>query len=106
MIKWADFVITKVQYDSDHSRIIECEVYTWSEDKLINQEHQKRITIVNNLGSSSYITAPPSKNEGNAVKGEVIKGDNVIRYKIDDEYFIRTDGNKTKTDNLGELPEY
>lgn len=32
--------------------------------------------------------------------------DTVIAYALGGEYFIRTDGNKTKADNLGELPEF
>ena len=34
------------------------------------------------------------------------KGDRVIRYNLDGEYFIRTDGNKKKSDNLGKLPKF
>ena len=100
MEKWADFIISRVRYDDDHSRIIECEVFPDFGEGLGAKTHHSRTTIASNLENNHYLTV--YKNE----KGNFIKGDNVIRYLLDGEYFIRTDGNKLKKDNLGKLPEY
>jgi hypothetical protein len=99
MEKWADYVITCVTYDKDHERIISCGVRVDNGDTIGPEVKQDRETIAKNLEKFTYITAY----EGEENKWK--KGDTVIKYKIDDTYFIRTDGNKVKSDNLGKLPE-
>lgn len=100
MTKWADYCISEVHYNSDHSRIISCKVHPDLGDDLGVSSVQIKQQIVNNLlNRVTYITTIKKD-------GAYIKGDNVICYLVNNEYFIRTDGNKTTSDNLGELPEY
>lgn len=100
LAKWADFVITHVQYNSDNSRIVQVKRRTDNGEKLIKPEIKNRSVIVDSIHKGySYVT-------GRYVNDEWNKGDRVIAYLLDGEHFIRTDGNKTKSDNLGELPEF
>ena len=101
MAKWADKLISEVKYDDDHSRIIECKVHEDKTDKVGPSFKEARETVAKNLESMTYYTI--FKKAGSE---EWSKGDNVIRFSIDNEVFIRTDGNKVKSDNLGNLPEY
>ncbi|MDP3449478.1 MAG: DUF3892 domain-containing protein [Anaerolineaceae bacterium] len=101
MAKWADYCISAVKYDSDHSRIVECHVHEDKGDKIGTLFIETRMEIVAKLKRTiTYCTIRENKD------GNWKKGDNVIQYLLDGEYFIRTDGNQTKKDNLGELPEY
>ena len=100
MTKWADFAITHVRYNEDHTRILQVKRRTDNGEQLINPETKTRSFIVDSINKNySYVTA-------RYVNEKWKKGDTVIAYALDGEYFIRTDGNKTKADNLGELPEF
>jgi len=100
MAKWADYAITHVNYDNNHTRIMIIKRRIDLGEKLGKSDIKTRTEIVNSIKSgSSYVTANNKNNKWQ-------KGDDVIAYQIDGEYFIRTDGNKVKEDNLGELPEF
>ncbi len=100
MAKWADFVITRVRYNKSETRIIKVIRRIDQVDKLGNPLERTRSQIVTAIGKGySYVTAT-HKNDG------WYKGDRVIRYTLDGEYFIRTDGNKKKSDNLGKLQRF
>jgi len=100
MAKWADYVITAVQYNVDHTRIIQVKRREDLGDKFGDSYIKSRLDIVNNINSgNSYVTAYWKNDNWK-------KGDDVIAYDIDGTYFIRTDGNRKKEDNLGELPEF
>ena len=100
MTKWADFLISKVCYDDSHKRIKKVEVHTDDGTYVHPAGQVDRLIVVSNLKKGlTYMTV---RNGTNGWK----QGDKVIPYAVDDEYFIRTDGNKIKEDNLGELPEF
>ena len=100
MTKWADFAITDVRYNEDNTRIVQVRRRTDNGEQLVNPEIKTRSVIVDSINKNySYVTA-------RHVNEKWKKGDTVIVYALGGEYFIRTDGNKTKADNLGELPEF
>ena len=100
MEKWADYVIFSVHYNHDKSRIEECKVAI-DDGEIGTPFSQSRNRIVENLQTQkTYITIFKGTDQ------KYRRGDNVIFYMLDGEYFIRTDGNRIKKDNLGELPEY
>ena len=100
MMKWADFVITDVRYNEDNTRIVQVKRRTDNGDKLVNPEIKIRAVVVDSINKGySYVT-------GRYVNNQWKRGDDVIAYALGGEYFIRTDGNKTKSDNLGELPTF
>ncbi|MFD1570843.1 DUF3892 domain-containing protein [Halorubrum laminariae] len=98
-----DYVITKVSYDNDHSRIthVKRAEYDNSENKFGSRTEKSRQVVVESIESGfEYYTVPPDGDGG------YTWGDSVEVIPIDGEKFIRTDGNKVEEDNLGELPEY
>ena len=100
MSKSADYFISKVSYNTNHTRIVYVKQHVVHDgNKFDDGVVASRSTVVSNLNTSTYMTIIQTTNSWNV-------GDKVIRYLIDGEYFIRTDGNKTKSDNLGELPEF
>ena len=100
MAKWADYVITHVSYNEEKSRILCVKQRMDKGDQLGDSTIKTRSEVVDKLtNGSTYITA---YHENSKWK----KGDRVIAYEIDGTYFIRTDGNKIKKDNLGELSEF
>ncbi len=101
MTKWGNFAITHVRYNEDNTRIVDVKRRTYKEGKLIDPEIKTRSVIVDSILNKrySYVTTQYVNDQWNL-------GDDVIAYELDGEYFIRTDGNKTKSDNLGELPTF
>ncbi|WP_158093589.1 DUF3892 domain-containing protein [Halorubrum sp. SD683] len=98
-----DYVITKVSYDSDHSRIthVRRAEYDNSENSFGPTTEKSRQTVVDSTESGyEYYTVPPKGDGG------YTWGDSVEVIPIDGEKFIRTDGNEVEGDNLEELPEY
>ena len=101
MAKWADYAITHVRYDNDHSRISLVKRRPDLGNDLGDKSIKTRDNIISSINNGkSHITV--YKNKDNRWE----KGDDVIVYKLDGTYFIRTDGNKKKEDNLGNLPEF
>ena len=100
MTKSADYFISKVSYNPSHTQIMYVKQHTVNDgNKFDNGTVVTRSTVVSNLSINTYMTIIETSSGWKV-------GDNVIRYEIDGEYFIRTDGNRTKSDNLGELPEF
>lgn len=100
MAKWADYVIVEVSYDED-GRIANVKRCPDLGDKLGKATVTTRDEIVAGLrGGTVYITAYKNA-DGTWRRGEFVDIINVGGVS-----FIRTDGNRTKADNLAELPEF
>jgi uncharacterized phage infection (PIP) family protein YhgE len=96
--KWADFLISAVVYDSKH-RILYAKQHKDTGESITEGILTDRNTIASNITNGlSYVTIFSSNSTWK-------KGTNLRAYRIGGEYFIRTDGNKVKLDNLGQLPE-
>lgn len=100
MTKWADYAITHVNYNDDHTRISIVKRRIDLGDDLGEPSIKTRTEIVNSINNGSSHSTAYYKN------GKWQKGDDVIAYELDGTYFIRTDGNRKKEDNLGSLPEF
>lgn len=103
MVKWADYLISSVHYNEDHSRIIEVETRQHNPNGISTDiTKKKRSEIVNDLDSSlTYITITFEKSKNVWHKGEDVK-----KKIVGNNVFITTDPNETTSDNLGKLPEY
>lgn len=98
-----DYVITKVSYDNDHSRIthVKRSVYDNSENSFGSSTEKSRQTVIKSIESGDeYYTVPPNGSGGYQW------GDSIEVIPIKGEKFLRTDGNEVEEDNLGELPEF
>ena len=96
MAKWADYLISAVRYNDDHTRIVQVKQHV-DNDKTVGQgEIVSRQTVIDNIESGkTYMTIRGGK-----------QGEHVQIKTKGSEKFITTNPNETTKDNLGELPEF
>ena len=99
--KWADYCIFAVGYDSDKTRIIQVAMAEDLGQSVGALKYKERQYVVSQIkAGKTFVTV---KQDG---KATYIKGQNVEIFRLGNEEFIRTAGNNTSCDNLGELPEF
>ena len=97
MIKWADYLISEVSYDSDHL-ISKIKRHRDNGDSISDGEIIDRSILADSLGhGASYMTMYSSLNKFRI-------GERVVYFRAFEHHYIRTDKNKVNTDNLGNLP--
>ena len=101
MTKWADYCISKVEYNPSHTHIIKTEVHKDNDDNLSAASEWARTDVVTSI-KNGYTFITIFKNE----KGEWTKGQEVRIIKVDGTEYIRTDANSKQADNLDRLPEF
>jgi hypothetical protein len=99
MTQWASYAITAVRYSPDHSRITDVEVRVDHGESIGHAMEWERENVVHHIDRGfTFVTA--YLRNSNWVRGAdlhvVVSGN---------ERFIRTDQNRVRSDNLGELPE-
>ena len=101
MAKWADFVISKVKYNRDHTHIVEVEVRTDTGESISNDPRRivRQEVVSAILRGATFVTAYVRD-------GKWQRGEDVRVVTIHGERYIRTDNNSIRADNLGALPEY
>jgi hypothetical protein len=93
----------------------------WVSHKRINQEETRIERVMAMMVTVNGLSLPLAYDRKDVIQG-IQKGDNwctclqkdeswiinaeIHVVEVDGEYFIRTDGNNIKSDNLGELPEF
>lgn len=93
MAKWADYLISAVEYDSNH-RILRVMQHTDEDGQISQGEVADRDTLTTNLKHGrSYMTMFSSKDTW-------LPGDPVHLIKLSGAYSVRTDSNKVEYDNL------
>ena len=97
MAKWADYLISQVSYDQNHI-ITKAKQHRDIGNEMGDGEIVDRDVVAGNLGHGvKYMT----------VYGDLDKirmGKNVRYFRAYEDHYIRTDGNKVMTDNLGDIP--
>ena len=97
MAKWADYLISQVLYDQNHI-ITKVKQHRDIGNEMGDGEIVDRDVIAGNLGHGvKYMT----------VYGDLDKirmGENVRYFRAYEGHYIRTDGNKVMSDNLGDIP--
>ena len=98
MVKWADFVISQVCYDSNH--LISRATRHKDSDKGIDEgKIIDRLTIASDIKNGLvYITVYSGISSWK-------RGHKIHVFRINGQPYIRIDDNKVKFDNLGDLPE-
>ncbi len=98
MEKWADYLITGASYDENRLlRKIRRRRDTGS--GLGPDETVDRLTLASDIKNKvSHVTAYDG---GSSWR----RGDAVRAYKLGGNYYIRTDGNRIRLDNLGEVAD-
>lgn len=97
--KWADYVITCVNYTADGTRIATVGVWTHEGTQLTNYQTWHRQQVVDALGDNKTFVTATKNTAGLYEKGAAIQ-----RYVVNREWFIQTVANSTAKDNLGSLP--
>ena len=101
MAKWADYGISKVQYNDVHTHIVKVKVHEDQGDKMGSEEEWARTRVVSSITSGkTFVTIVKGSgdnwNRGGDVRIITVKGTK----------YIRTDQNSKESDNLGDLPEF
>ena len=98
MVKWADYLISQVSYDSNHC-ITKVKQHKDNGNKISEGEIVDRNTVTGNLGhGAKYMTMFGDL-------GKIRIGKNVRYFRAYEDHYIRIDNNKVTSDNLGELPQ-
>jgi len=100
MGKWADYLISGVRYDQDHRCISELKVHEYKDDKVSVASIWTRSQVVRSINCDHHFITIYKK------EGLWTKGEDVRVIEIEGKKYLRTDSNKIKKDNLGELPEF
>ena len=101
MALWGNFAITGVRYDEGHSFINNCQVRKYHDSVLDTPETLSRQTIISSIKmGKTYVTAIKSPSSG---KWEC--GADVEIVNIEGIDYLRSDRNRTRKDNLENLPE-
>ena len=100
MAKWANYVITAVRYNLEHTHIVSVKVRPDNGDSLGAESVWNRNQVVSAIESGySFVTA--FWQDGKWLKGADVHVIQVGWYK-----YIRTDRNLRAADNLESLPEF
>jgi len=100
MEKWADHLISAVNYDVDHSFIVKTETRDDRGDKVGEPRIERRADVIANIKNGRiYYTILKGKDGWQ-------RGEKIDIINMDGKEFIRTDRNRTEKDNLGNLPEF
>ena len=98
MVKWADYLISQVSYDSNHC-ITKVKQHKDNGNKISEGEIVDRNTVTGNLGhGAKYMTMFGDL-------GKIRIGKNVRYFRAYEDHYIRIDNNKVTSDNLGEIPQ-
>ena len=99
MTKWADYLISAVRYNDKHTHIELLKVYKdFTDTNPIPADPQARTTVIANLKNGiTYLTVAINPD------GSFRRGEDVRRIIVNDIEYIRTDANKTDSDDLGNL---
>jgi hypothetical protein len=98
--KWADYLISAVRYDAAAAHIEEVQVRLDEGEKVGGPSTWSRSKVIERL-EAGYTVVTIFRSDGSWQRGAEVR---VIR--IDDEKFIRTDADRTKEDNLEDLPSF
>lgn len=100
MTKWADWLISAVSYDDDHSEIKKVKRHRDNGESVGSAEITYRWEVVSDIEDRITYCTIYMRND------KWQKGEDVRVIEVNNKKYIRTDANKTEKDNLGELPEF
>lgn len=102
MAKWADYGISKVQYNADHDRIVKVLVHVDNGDTIAPGREWSRQDVVTAIDqrASTFVTIIKASD------GKWSKGADVHTVTVNAVKYIRTDANRIAADNLENLPEF
>jgi hypothetical protein len=101
MGKWADYGISHVRYDDEHTHIVKVRVLENKGDTFGPAEEWARKQVVSAIeGGTTFVTILKTS------EGKWKKGQDVHIITVKGLKYIRTDQNAQASDNLENLPEF
>ena len=101
MAKWADYCISAVRYNSEHTHIVKVNACDDKGDSLGSSSEWARTQVVSTLeAGKTFVTIYKGED------GKYKKGEDVRIIPFNGVKYIRTDANSKAADNLGNLPEF
>lgn len=101
MTKWADYGISEVRYNNEHTHIDRVRIHPDNGDTLGNYSEHLRADIVAAIKKGTTFVTIVKANNGNWVKGQA-----VYIIKVNGIEYIKTVDNGKAADNLENLPEF
>lgn len=101
MAKWADYCISAVRYNTEHTHIVKVKVHTYSGDAIGNATEWIRSEVVTAIEAGKTFVTITRTTDWKWNKGEDVR---IIT--VNGVNYIRTDANSKASDNLGNLPEF
>lgn len=101
MEKWADYLISAVRYNSDHTHIDQVKAHEDTGETFGAGKIYARQTIVDSINEGTTFITIFKNNQGKWNKGQKVY---VIR--INGADYIKTTNNGKENDNLENLPEF
>jgi len=99
MKKWADYLISAVQYNFQHTHIVKVYRHLDTGDNVVSLNIINRMIVVNDLNLRKTYKTIFKNNKDQWTQGEDVR-------LIGSTGFITTDPNCTTRDNLGNLSEF
>jgi hypothetical protein len=100
--KWADYLISAVQYNAAGTHIDKVRRHPDDGDAVGSSTDVLRSSVVSQLEAGTTF-ATITRDSTNS---KWVRGADVEVITVDGEKYIRTDRDKTKKDNLGQLPRF
>jgi len=100
-MKWSDYCISKVRYNSEHTHIVKVKLHVDNGDSVGSESEWLRSEVANAIENQKSFVTIFKNSEGKWAKGEDVRVVTVNGTK-----YIRTDANSKASDNLGNLPEF
>ncbi|MCL1090307.1 MULTISPECIES: DUF3892 domain-containing protein [Shewanella] len=101
MSKWADYLISAVRYNSEHSHIEQLKAHEDKDDKVVEGTTYSRQAIVDAINTGTTFLTIYKNGKGNYDKGQ-----KVYVINVNGTGYLKTVDNKKEDDNLENLPEF
>ncbi|MDX7730391.1 DUF3892 domain-containing protein [Aeromonas caviae] len=101
MEKWADYLISEVRYNSQHTHIDQVKIHEDNGDSVGEAKVYTRQAIVDAINKGVTFFTVYKNNQGTFNKGQ-----KVYVIKVNGVGYIKTVDNKKEADNLENLPEF
>ncbi len=99
--KWADYCVSEVRYNTEHSHIVKVKVHVDNGETIGSASESQRSEVVNAIqNGNTFVTIT------RGTDGKWKKGEDVRTVTVNGTKYIRTDANSKASDNLGNLPEF
>ena len=101
MAKWADYLISAVRYNADHTHISQLKAHKDNDDTVGTGEVYERQAIVDAINNGTSFITVFKNSIGNWAKGQ-----KVYVIKVQGVSYLKTVDNGKEEDNLENLPEF